>query len=83
MLIIQYIFLFLFLFMVEMDSLPQFGVSKELSHEEFSRRLHCANDLEIAKLRLSLFENAKAISLAHLNSQGGKLAVESLLLKSM
>ena len=69
MLIIQYTLLVLFLFVIKMDSLPQFGVSKELSREEFSRRLHCANDLDIAKLRLSLFEDAKAIDLAHLNSQ--------------
>lgn len=82
--IIQYILLVLFLFVVEMDSLPRFGVSKELSHEEFSRRLRCANDLDIVKLRLSLFEDAKAIDLAHLNSQlvtrrkvgGGKSVVE-------
>ena len=54
MLITQYILLFLFLFVVEIVSLPRFGVSKELSHEEFSRRLRCAKDLEIAKLRLSI-----------------------------
>ena len=55
----SYILLVLFLFVVKMDSLPRFGVSEELSHEEFSRRLRCANDLDIAQLRLSLCEDAK------------------------
>jgi len=87
MLFTQYIvsvLVFLSLLVVEMDSLPRFGVSKELSHEEFSRRLRCAKDLEIATLRLSLFEDAKANNLVHMNSQlvarrkvgGGKSVVE-------
>lgn len=87
MLITQYIvsvLVFLSLLVVEMDSLPRFGVSKELSHEEFSRRLRCAKDSEIATLRLSLFEDAKANNLAHMNIQlvarrkvgGGKSVVE-------
>ena len=84
MLVIQYILTFLFLFVVEMELLPCFGVSKELSHEDLSRRLSCAKDLKIAKLRLSLFEDVKANNLAHMNSQlvtrkkvgGGKSVVE-------
>ena len=71
-------------FVAVMDALPRFGVSKELSHVEFTRRLHCAKDLEIAKLSPSLFEDTKANGLAHSYSQlvtrkkvgGGKSAVE-------
>ena len=79
-----YILLSLFLLAVGMHSLPCFGVSKELSREEFSRRIRCAGDREIAELRLSLFEDAIANNLAHTNSQlvtrrkvgGGKSVVE-------
>ena len=70
--------------MVAVDSLPRFGVSKELSHDEYSRRLRFAKDLDVAKLRLSLFEDAKVRDLVHKNSQlvmrrkvgGGKSVVE-------
>ena len=67
-----------------MDSLLQLGVSKELSREEFLRSLRCVNNQEIAKLRMSLFEDAKANCLTHHNNQlvtrrkvgGGKSVVE-------
>ena len=52
-----------------MDSLLQLGVSKELSREEFLRSLRCVNNQEIAKLRMSLFEDAKANCLTHHNNQ--------------
>ena len=52
-----------------MDSLPRFGASKELSHDEFSRRLRFAKDLDIAKLRFSLFQDAKVRDFVHKNSQ--------------
>ena len=45
--------LLLLLLVITMDSLPCFGVSKELSREEFSRRLHFTKDFEIVKLRFS------------------------------
>ena len=54
---------------VIMDSLPRLGVSNELSHEESSRRLFSARNGEIAKLRLSLFQDAKAKDLVLMNSQ--------------
>ena len=66
------------------DSLPRLGVSTELSHEEFSRRLRFTKDLEIAKLRHFLFYDTEVRDLVHKNSQlvtrrkvgGGESVVE-------